>query len=123
MGDELVMAFMQNPTLSLYFCSDSETARCMYKKQKNPAELIINSYTVWGVLMNMTRKAGPLPLHTFFHSLHVFGCQFDEPCGFPGDHRQNAAMFQYHVHTAIYQAFYDLISLLYYVGNKSYYYC
>ena len=29
---------------------------------------------------------------------HVFGCQLDEPYGFPGDHQQNAAMFQCYVY-------------------------
>ena len=31
-------------------------------------------------------------------SLHVIGCQLNESYGFPGDHQQNAAMFQYYVH-------------------------
>ena len=35
-----------------------------------------------------------------------FGCQLDEPYGFPDDHQQNAAMFQCHVNTGIYKMFF-----------------
>ena len=54
--------------------------------------------------------------------LGIFGCQLDEPYGFLGDNQQNVAMFQCHVHSfCIYKVFSVPVSLLYYIGNKTYY--
>ena len=47
----------------------------------------------------------------------TFGCQLDEPYGFPDDHQQNAAMFQCHVNIGIHNFFSITASLLYSVGN------
>ena len=38
--------------------------------------------------------------------MHIFGCQLDEPHGFPGDHQQNAAMFQCYVHFFVFTKFF-----------------
>ena len=50
-----------------------------------------------------------------------FSCQLDEPCGFSGDHLQNAAMLQ--CASQYLQSISVAVSLLYSVGNEIYNYC
>ena len=53
---------------------------------------------------NSAKPWSPAPLYTSCiqcapdNSRSLFGCQLYEPYGFPGDHQQNAAMFQCYVH-------------------------
>ena len=62
-------------------------------------------------------------LHVCSLNLTCFSCQLDNPYGFSGDHLQNAAMFQ--CVSRYIQSISVTVSLLYYVGNKTYnyFYC
>ena len=47
-----------------------------------------------------------------------FGCQLDEPYGFPGDHQQNATMFQCYVHFLYLQSVFCFCNIVVFCGKK-----
>ena len=83
----------------------------------------VTSLVAIGTLQYVIGKLNFLTIHCFLKVVALyFGCQLDAPYGFPGDHQQNAAMFQCYVHFFFYNVFSIPVSLLYSVGNKTYYY-
>ena len=76
----------------------------MIVSDRNPENM--TQFKHWIYTFRVNFQGWYLPPHSPFNLLHVFGCQLDEPYVFPDNHQQNAAIFQCHVNTGIYEMFF-----------------